>query len=399
MRVSSTAAWSGAGFEDILFDRADEHALFGRAEEAFGSPPRIVVACAGLLNPKYPAVADTAVEDFDAISGGALSMVSFHPPPLDAMFRVNVRGTFLVCREAARRVPANDHGHASAGRPGYAAYTATNVSTVGNLHNERLLLQEQRLAAVRERGKVAESDPYPEVDRAAQWRSRSGHHLDWGMLDGILRDSNGANFCKDTFSFASARDLPSPLPVASQPEYVPEQFKRLFSAHVYGCKSRCYEEFFVFQVSPNCSDEFVDQASSLLRLTNVPSCGHTNIDQNMGILCTGCHGDFVVAHLLVIPIPIEGPKRDCPVTADLCCTLMSGGECESCTTKRLPIFYAHGEGENLYWWHTDVVVSVSDSVICWVDYLRGILVCDVLSPDPVLLYIQLPVDPYKGSES
>ena len=69
-------------------DPAAVGALFDRAEEAFGSPPHIVVACAGLLNAKYPALADTAVEDFDA------------------MFAVNVRGTFLVCREAASHIPA-----------------------------------------------------------------------------------------------------------------------------------------------------------------------------------------------------------------------------------------------------------------------------------------------------
>lgn len=97
-------------------DPAAVRALFDRAEEAFGSPPHIVVACAGLLNPKYPALADTTVEDFDA------------------MFAVNVRGTFLVCREAANRVPAGGGGRIVTFSssimgtllPGYAAYTATN---------------------------------------------------------------------------------------------------------------------------------------------------------------------------------------------------------------------------------------------------------------------------------
>lgn len=97
-------------------DPAAVRALFDRAEEAFGSPPHIVVACAGLLDAKYPALADTAVEDFDA------------------MFAVNVRGTFLVCREAANRVPPNSGGRIVTFSssimgtllPGYAAYTATN---------------------------------------------------------------------------------------------------------------------------------------------------------------------------------------------------------------------------------------------------------------------------------
>jgi 3-oxoacyl-[acyl-carrier protein] reductase len=68
-------------------------ALFNRADEAFG-PCRTSwwPACAGILNLKYPKLADTTIEDFDA------------------MFMVNVRGTFLVCREAANRIPASSGG-------------------------------------------------------------------------------------------------------------------------------------------------------------------------------------------------------------------------------------------------------------------------------------------------
>ncbi|KAJ1295348.1 hypothetical protein BS78_01G216700 [Paspalum vaginatum] len=90
--------------------------LFDRAEAAFGSPPHVVVASVGLLNPKYPALADTTVEDFDA------------------MFAANVRGTFLVCREAARRIPPGTGGRIvtflssimATLLPGYTAYTVTN---------------------------------------------------------------------------------------------------------------------------------------------------------------------------------------------------------------------------------------------------------------------------------
>ncbi|CAN6299216.1 unnamed protein product [Urochloa humidicola] len=93
-------------------------ALFDRAKAAFASPPHIVVTCAGILDTNYPALADTAVEDFDA------------------MFAVNVRGTFLVCREAARRVPAGSGGRivtfsssiVGTLLPGYAGYTATNAA-------------------------------------------------------------------------------------------------------------------------------------------------------------------------------------------------------------------------------------------------------------------------------
>jgi len=111
----------GHGAVAVRADVSDPDAvrrLFNRAEEAFGSPPHIVVACAGLLNAKYPALADTAVEDFDA------------------MFAVNVRGTFLVCREAASRIPAGSSGRivtfsssiVGTLLPGYAAYTATNAA-------------------------------------------------------------------------------------------------------------------------------------------------------------------------------------------------------------------------------------------------------------------------------
>ena len=94
-------------------DPAAVGALFDRAEEAFGSPPHIVVACAGLLNAKYPALADTAVEDFDA------------------MFAVNVRGTFLVCREAAsRRIPPNNGGQIRCSPTGPHGVHGTRQPTV-----------------------------------------------------------------------------------------------------------------------------------------------------------------------------------------------------------------------------------------------------------------------------
>nr|CAB3499493.1 unnamed protein product [Digitaria exilis] len=117
------AELASRGHQSVAF-RADVsdpdavRALFDRAEEAFGSPPHIVVACAGIMDPKYPALADTAVEDFDAT------------------FSVNTRGKFLVCREAARRIPPHSGGRIVALSsttvavllPGYGAYTASNAA-------------------------------------------------------------------------------------------------------------------------------------------------------------------------------------------------------------------------------------------------------------------------------
>lgn len=59
--------------------------LFDAAESAFNSEIHILVNSAGVLDPKYPSLADTAVDDFDKT------------------FAVNARGAFLCCREAANR--------------------------------------------------------------------------------------------------------------------------------------------------------------------------------------------------------------------------------------------------------------------------------------------------------
>ncbi|KAK3145723.1 hypothetical protein QOZ80_3BG0256570 [Eleusine coracana subsp. coracana] len=128
----------------------------------------------------------------------------------------------------------------------------------------------------------------------------------------------------------------------------------------------------------------------------------------VGILCFG--GDkedrrgFMAAHLTVTPKKASTKRRlnndDCPVTAALCyiCSLdgsLDGGSWH--TIKDLPIRGAEGRGDDLLWWETDVVVSIGE-YICWVDYLRGMLLCDVRSAKPKLLYVALPVDPYQGRE-
>ncbi|XP_066387012.1 NADPH-dependent aldehyde reductase-like protein, chloroplastic [Miscanthus floridulus] len=118
-RVVVNYASNPAKAEELVAERgvsdpAAVLALFDRAEEAFGSPPHIVVAYAGIMDAKYPALADTAVEDFDAT------------------FAVNTRGKLLVCREAARRIPPNSGGRivtfssstVAVLPPGYAASNA-----------------------------------------------------------------------------------------------------------------------------------------------------------------------------------------------------------------------------------------------------------------------------------
>ncbi|KAH6781197.1 Rossmann-fold superfamily protein [Perilla frutescens var. hirtella] len=92
--------------------------LFDAAESAFNSEVHILVNSAGVLDPKYPSLADTAVEDFDST------------------FAINSRGAFLCCREAANRIKRGGGGRiicltsslVASLRPGYVAYTASKAA-------------------------------------------------------------------------------------------------------------------------------------------------------------------------------------------------------------------------------------------------------------------------------
>ncbi|KNA15658.1 hypothetical protein SOVF_096200 [Spinacia oleracea] len=93
-------------------------ALFNTAEETFQAQPHIVVTTAGILDPTYPSISQTTVEDFDNI------------------FSVNTKGTFLCCKEAANRIKRGGGGRiitfssslAAVFRPGYGAYTASKAA-------------------------------------------------------------------------------------------------------------------------------------------------------------------------------------------------------------------------------------------------------------------------------
>ncbi|CAA7403973.1 unnamed protein product [Spirodela intermedia] len=99
-------------------DPAAVKALFDRAEEAFGSEAHILVCCAGVLVSSYPSLAATTEDSFDH------------------MFRVNTRGAFLCCREAANRLPRGGGGRIIAvsssmvaqRKPGFAAYAGSKAA-------------------------------------------------------------------------------------------------------------------------------------------------------------------------------------------------------------------------------------------------------------------------------
>ncbi|KAJ9179922.1 hypothetical protein P3X46_008233 [Hevea brasiliensis] len=92
--------------------------LFDRAEQEFGSKIHILVNCAGIMDPKYPTLAKTTVEDWDMT------------------FNVNAKGAFLCCREAANRLAREVGGRiitittsiVGSNLPGYAAYAASKAA-------------------------------------------------------------------------------------------------------------------------------------------------------------------------------------------------------------------------------------------------------------------------------
>ncbi|KAK6124600.1 hypothetical protein DH2020_041655 [Rehmannia glutinosa] len=96
----------------------DVKALFDRAEHEYNTPAHILVNCAGVLDPKYPTLANTTVEDWDTT------------------FNVNTKGAFLTCREATNRLARGGGGRivlistsiVGAALPGYAPYAASKAA-------------------------------------------------------------------------------------------------------------------------------------------------------------------------------------------------------------------------------------------------------------------------------
>ncbi|CAA7410360.1 unnamed protein product [Spirodela intermedia] len=100
-------------------DETQVKALFDAAELAFGPEGiHIVVTCAGVNDPYKSPLAELTPEHWDQ------------------MFLVNAKGTFLCCREAARRLVRGGGGRiitissstVDSLRPGYGAYAASKAA-------------------------------------------------------------------------------------------------------------------------------------------------------------------------------------------------------------------------------------------------------------------------------
>ncbi|MQM06097.1 hypothetical protein Taro_038918 [Colocasia esculenta] len=104
--------------EADVSDEGQVRALFDAAARSFGPTLHILVTTAAVMDASYPSLADTTAQCFDRT------------------FAVNARGTFLCCREAARRLVRGGGGRivtfSSSGvgslRPGYSAYLATKAA-------------------------------------------------------------------------------------------------------------------------------------------------------------------------------------------------------------------------------------------------------------------------------
>ncbi|XP_019162970.1 PREDICTED: short-chain type dehydrogenase/reductase-like isoform X2 [Ipomoea nil] len=109
LNSAASAADGGANSPRAIAVRADVSdpvqvkSLFDAAESAFNSPVHILVNSAGVLDSKYPSVADTAIEDFDKT------------------FNINTRGGGgrIICLTSSTAVAL---------RPGFGAYAASKAA-------------------------------------------------------------------------------------------------------------------------------------------------------------------------------------------------------------------------------------------------------------------------------
>ncbi|XP_010917717.1 NADPH-dependent aldehyde reductase-like protein, chloroplastic [Elaeis guineensis] len=115
---NSTTANSGpraiAVEADISKEEQVKH-LFDKAQSTFGPTIHILVAAAGVQDPKYPPLAETTLQQWEWV------------------YNINAKGTFLCCREAANRLVRGGGGRiitmssSTVGslRPGYSTYSST----------------------------------------------------------------------------------------------------------------------------------------------------------------------------------------------------------------------------------------------------------------------------------
>ncbi|KAL6642430.1 hypothetical protein ACP70R_020611 [Stipagrostis hirtigluma subsp. patula] len=112
-----------------------------------------------------------------------------------------------------------------------------------------------------------------------------------------------------------------------------------------------------------------------------------------GLLLTGCQGEFVVAELQISSAKLE--HWDAPLEAKLI-RLCSDREALASGTAKWEVKDTTARGGKAKfrdlrgWWMTHVVLPYGN-YLCWVDYFRGIILCDVNHDSPDIQYLPLPL--------
>ncbi|CAF2370217.1 BnaA01g33740D [Brassica napus] len=150
-KINGLPAVTGNGTRAIVVqanvsEPSQVKSLFEAAEKAFESPVHILVNSAGDLDPKYPLIANTSVEDFDR-TFRAVKWVGFLDPKypsiantsvqdFDRTFSVNTKGAFLCSKGAANRLKQGGGGRiilltssmTRGLKPGFGAYAASKAA-------------------------------------------------------------------------------------------------------------------------------------------------------------------------------------------------------------------------------------------------------------------------------
>ncbi|KAM0854315.1 hypothetical protein ACQ4PT_050502 [Festuca glaucescens] len=118
--------------------------------------------------------------------------------------------------------------------------------------------------------------------------------------------------------------------------------------------------------------------------------------RSMGLLCRG-EQEFVVAELNLYKLSRS------KVYADICllrsCTTGLAGKWNS---MRVPVVLGSNNPDDtwqLCLWQTDTVIPF-DRRLCWIDYYRGILLCDVFAkPNPTVSFLRFPLDEFPSTHN
>lgn len=205
-----------------------------------------------------------------------------------------------------------------------------------------------------------------------------------------------------------------PDPTQQRPLAIMAAHRHLFMFRVGTCTPALggvvLQDFFIYNADnpsslkalPPCTEPYPDYARADCRLPRRPP-GQQDERRLlalgcMGLLCRGEGEEFVVAELSVYPSRHK-------VYADICMlrssTSASPGLDGKWNSFRVPIL-EHEDPDDvsqLCYWQTNTVIPL-DRFLCWIDYHRGILLCDVLlEPNPKVSFIRLPLNKFPSNHS